>query len=497
MSDHLSRRGLLNAGLGVGAAGVAGAVMATPAQADAKQAASPTLTVTTVDSVVVGAGLAGMAAARKLAAAGKNVVVLEARDRVGGRAYDVTLANGGVMEAGGQFIGPTQTSIQALATALGVQTFVGYNTGDGLFYDNGTITRFQGVLPPLDQDSLTALYTAIGTLDGLAATVPVSAPWTAPNADALDAQTVDSWIKANVSNATVQAILLLMVNGAMSAEARDMSFLWFLYYIASSGDSSNPGTLERLTGTIGGARDSRFVGGPQQICKKIATSLGSKVVLNSPVRSITQSGSTATVCTDTHAYKASSVVVALPTPLAARLQYSPALPATRDQLTQRFPLSSVGKTIAIYNKPFWRDSGLNGQAASTSGLIRSTFDNSPPNASYGALCAVLDGDAMRSCETLTDAQIKTKVLADLTNYFGAAAGTPTQFVLLRWDSEEYSRGGAPSFTPPGVLSRYGVAIRPAVGVIHWAGSETSDYWAGHMEGAVRSGERAATEIIGH
>lgn len=498
MSEHLSRRKLLGVGLGVGAAGVAGAAAAAPAQADSPTGATAQHHDTTVvvDAVVVGAGLAGLVAARKLVAAGKSVVVLEARGRVGGRVYDVNLTNSNKIEAGGQFTGPTQTHLQALAQTLGVQTFTGYSTGDTIFYTGGVATRFTGSLPPLDDAALQSLYQAIGTLDGLAATVPVDAPWTAPNAEVLDGQTLTSWVNANVSDPTAQAIVFLMANGALSAEARDMSLLWFLFYIAASGDENNPGSLERLTGTIGGARDSRFVGGPYQIALKIATALGSRVVLNSPVRSIVQSAGTATVSTDSRSYRASSVVVALPPPLAARIAYSPPLPATRDQLTQRFPLSSIGKAIAVYPTPFWRQDGLNGQAASATGTVHSTFDNSPPNGSYGAMLAFLDGDAMRAVEGLSDAVIQQRVIADLVSYFGPKAGSPTQFLLERWDAEEYTRGGAPAFTGPGVLTRFGAAIRPPVGVVHWAGAETATYWCGHMEGAVRSGERAAAEITG-
>jgi monoamine oxidase len=483
---------MLGASLAVGAGSALAA--AGPARAATGAAATPR-TAYNADVVVVGAGLSGMAAAHTLAAAGKNVLVLEARDRVGGRTYDVHLANGGTVEAGAQFTGPTQTHLEALATALGVTTFQGYNTGNSIFYTNGTAIPYQGTLPPLPAATEQALFTALSTLDSLAATVPVTAPWNTPNAETLDAQTFSSWVLQNVSDPTVQSILYLIADGTISAEARDMSFLWFLFYVAAAGDENDVGTLERLTGTIGGARDSRFVGGPQQLSLKIAASLGAKVILNAPVTQIAQTSAGAVVSTELFSVAAGSVVVALPPTLAGRITYCPPLPAQRDQMTQRFPLSSVGKALAIYPTPFWRAAGLNGQAISDSGTARSTFDNSPPDASYGAIAAFIDGDNMRFAENDTNAQLEAAVLQDLTNYFGAQAATPEQLILLRWDSEQYTRGGAPMFTGPGVLTRYGTTIRPADGVIHWAGAEAGDYWAGHMEGAVRSGERAATEIL--
>jgi monoamine oxidase len=228
----------------------------------------------------------------------------------------------------------------------------------------------------------------------------------------------------------------------------------------------------------------------------MAAALGANVVLNAPVTEIRQTSDTVTVSAAGLTVNASAVVVAVAPTLAGRITYSPALPPERDQLTQRFPMSSVGKALAIYDTPFWRTAGLNGQVVSSSGTSRSTFDNSPPDGSYGALLGFMDGDEMRAIDGDGDAAIQQLVLRDFTNYFGPQAATPTQFVLERWDSEEYTRGGAPGFTGPGVLTRYGAAIREPVGLIHWAGAETSTYWPGHMEGAVRSGERAASEILG-
>lgn len=500
MTENVSRRSLLGAGVAVGA-GIVGSTLTAGAAraATAKAIDGGTITsgaVLTADAVVVGAGLSGLVAAQALAAGGKNVYVLEARNRVGGRVWDVALNNGGTIEVGGQFTGPTQTHLAALASSLGVSTFQGYSTGNNIFDSNGTLIQYTGALPPLSSTTQQALFGAIGQLDALAATVPVESPWTAPNAESLDAQTVSSWILANVTDPTAQQVLFLMVVGALSAEARDMSLLWFLFYVSASGDESDVGTLERLTGTIGGARDSRFVGGPMQIPLKLSAQLGSRVILNAPVSSISQSGSTATVCTGRFSIAASSVVVALPPTLAGRIAYNPAVPALRDQLTQRFPMSSIGKFLAIYPTPFWRAAGLTGQAYGTTGMVRSTFDNSPPDGSYGALLGFIDGDQMRFEDGATDAAFESLALSELTTYFGSQASNPTQIVIGRWDSEQYTRGGAPAFTAPGVLTRFGASLRQPVGLIHWAGAETSDFWPGHLEGAVRAGQRAASEILG-
>jgi monoamine oxidase len=268
-----------------------------------------------------------------------------------------------------------------------------------------------------------------------------------------------------------------------------------LFYIAAAGNESNAGTLERLTDTANGAQESRFVGGSQQVPIKLAATLGDRVVLSAPVRSIAQSGSKYVVTADSLTVTASQVVVALAPPLAARISYDPLLPADRDQLSQRLPMGSIGKAIAVYDTPFWRADGLNGQVVSDTGIVRSTFDNSPPDGSYGALMGFIEADEMRAYDASTVDEVKAAVLKDYTTYFGDKAKSPTGFVLQRWDNEGFSRGGPVAYAPPGVLTEYGPALRKAVGGIHWAGTETSGYWNGYMDGAVRSGERVAKEVL--
>jgi monoamine oxidase len=158
-------------------------------------------------------------------------------------------------------------------------------------------------------------------------------------------------------------------------------------------------------------------------------------------------------------------------------------------------MGSIGKAIAVYDTPFWRADGLNGQVVSDSGVVRSTFDNSPPDASYGALMGFIEADEMRAYDAASVDEVKAAVLKDYANYFGDKAKSPTSFVLQRWNNEGFSRGGPVAFAPPGVLTDYGTSLRKPVGGIHWAGTETSTYWNGYMDGAVRSGERVAKEVL--
>jgi monoamine oxidase len=487
----LSRRSLLG-----GAAAAAGAVTLTATAAGTASAASTR----DVDVAVIGGGIAGLTAARDLVAGGKTVAVLEARDRVGGRVVNLALANGGVTEGGGEFIGPTQDRIKALADSLGVATFTTYNTGKNLLYKDGKKTPYAtdgilGAVPPVDAAGLANAAIVQASLDDMAKTVPVDAPWTAAKAAEWDKQTFESWLNANAVIPSAKFLLDVACTSIFSAQPRELSLLFVLFYIAAAGNESNVGTLERLTDTANGAQESRFVGGSQQVPIKLAAKLGDKVVLSAPVRSVVLSGGKYVVTADGITVTAKKVVVAVPPPLAARISFDPLLPASRDQLSQRLPMGSIGKAIAVYDTPFWRSDGLNGQVVSDSGVVRSTFDNSPPDASYGALMGFIEADEMRAYDASGVDEVKAAVLKDYATYFGDKAKSPASFVLQRWDNEGFSRGGPVAYAPPGVLTEYGAALRKPVGGIHWAGTETSTYWNGYMDGAVRSGERAAKEVL--
>ncbi|MCX4699952.1 FAD-dependent oxidoreductase [Streptomyces sp. NBC_01352] len=487
---QLSRRTLLG-----GAAATAGAVTLTTTAAGAASAAGRD-----VDVAVVGAGLAGLTAARDLVAAGRTVAVLEARDRVGGRVVNLPLGNGGVTEGGGEFIGPTQDRIKALADSLGVATFPTYNTGKNLLYKDGKKTAYAtdgllGAVPPVDVAGLANAAIVQASLNDMAKQIPVDAPWTAAKAAEWDRQTFETWLRANAVVPSAKFLLDVACTSIFSAEPRELSLLFVVSYIATAGNASNPGTLERLTETANGAQELRFVGGSQLVPARLAATLGDRLVLSAPVRSIARSGGRYVVTADGTTVTADRVVVAVPPPLAARIAYEPLLPAGRDQLTQRLPMASVGKAIAVYDTPFWRADGLNGQVVSDTGVVSSTFDNSPPDASYGALMGFIEADEMRALDSASEAAVRTAVLKDYVTYFGEKAASPSSFVLQRWNNEAYTRGGPVSIAAPGVLTQYGPALREPVGGIHWAGTETSTYWMGFMDGAVRSGERVAREVL--
>jgi monoamine oxidase len=188
--------------------------------------------------------------------------------------------------------------------------------------------------------------------------------------------------------------------------------------------------------------------------------------------------------------------VAIAPTLAGRIDYAPALPALRDQLTQRVPQGSVIKVEAVYPEPFWRAQGLSGSSYSDGSPIQFTYDNSPPGGRPGVLLGFVAGSEARRLGTLSPAARRRAVLTSFVGLFGPAATHPRSLIEHDWSAEEYTRGCYAGFLPPGVWSDYGSALRAPVGHIHWAGTETAEVFTGYMDGAVRSGERAAVEVRG-
>ncbi len=454
------------------------------------------------DVVVVGAGFAGLTAAREIAKAGKSVYVVEARDRVGGRVWNHELAGGQQSERGGTFVGPTQDRILALAEAYGVAKFDTYDPpgSNNVYYSpDGRRVEWSDTGPtgtaPLDPAITPDLATIVTQLDEMSKSVPVDAPWQAPNAKLWDGQTLETWIKANAVNPDFIKVSDMATRPIFGTESRELSLLFVLFYIAASGNEKQAGTFERNFNTRDGAQMWRFAGGSQTIAFKIAAELQRRIFLNSPVRRIVQAKSLVRVETDKRNIYGKRVIVAIPPTLAGRIDYSPILPFQRDQLTQRYGMGSLTKIAAVYDKPFWRAKGFNGTGLDTNGLISATFDDSPENESVGVIFGFVGGDRCRDYAKLGEEDRKQQVLQQFARFWGDEALKPIDFFETTWAGEQWTRGSPVGIPNVGALLAYGDQLRAPVDRIHWAGTETSTYWNGYMDGAVRSGERAAKEVL--
>ena len=444
--------------------------------------------------VVVGAGLSGLAAARRLTTEGVDVVVLEARERVGGRTEGHLLADGTPLELGGQWIGPTQNRMYALVDELGLEHFRTYNDEGQLLFDFGgrqtRVKSHRGALPRLGPFALADLAQGLARFERLAARVSLTEPWNSPRADVLDGQTFETWIRRNLRTPIGRASFHMACEAVFAADSTDLSLLHALFYAHSGTD------FETLLSVDRGAQQDRIVGGSIRIAETMAAGLGERVRLGDPVRTVAQDGAGVRVTTRAgETFEGRHVIVTLPPTLAGRLEYDPPLPSWRDQLTQRLPAGSVMKTFAVYDEPFWRAEGLNGQAVSDTGPVKVTFDATPPSGTPGVLLGFVEAGDGRRLARRTPEERREAVLACFTRYFGPAADAAREFVERDWMAEEFTRGCYGAHFTPGVWTSYGHALREPVGRIHWAGAECSPVWNGYMEGAVRSGEDAASAVL--
>lgn len=440
------------------------------------------------DVVVIGAGASGLAAGKALKVAGVDFFVLEARDRVGGRTYSHTLNNGVTIDLGGQWVAPTQTRVLSLARELGLHIFPSYDDGDRILLRDGKAERLADFAPSLDDTVAADIVQVHEKMEALAASIPLEAPWTHPDAEDLDRLTYAGWLDRNMATEGGRWRMKFLGPSVFSVDACELSMLHVAFYFGAAGG------VGTLTATRGGGQDSRFAKGMQGLSTGMASGLGDRVLLNQVVDRIQHDAGGVRVLTGGLEVRAKYVIVALPPTLAGRLRYTPALTADRDLLTQRIPMGTAIKMMLVYDTPFWREAGLSGMAVSDRDVPQLMYDNSPEDGSCGIILGFTEGVPARrwlreSSETRRAEAIRTAV-----DCFGSRAAHPSEFIELSWTEEEFSRGCYAGTMPPGAWISYGAALRDPVGRIHWAGTESATFWAGYVEGALQAGERAASEV---
>lgn len=439
------------------------------------------------DVVVIGAGFAGLSAARALTRAGLGCVVLEARDRVGGRVYTRTLDGGPWVDLGGQWAGPTQDHLLALLAEQGARTFSTWTRGHNLVLVDGKARRYRGTIPRLGWRSLIDVGLAQWRLERMARKVPLDAPWRARQAAAWDATTLGAWLDAHLATKVGRTLLDAGLESVFAASPHELSLLHALFYIHGGKD------LDTLFGTDGGAQATRVDGGMQPVAQRLAQDLD--VRLDAPVRAV-EHGGEIVVHHARGQVRAGHLIVAIPPHLVTRIEFTPALAGPRAELCARMPMGAVIKCTAIYPRPFWRDRGLSGLCLSDRGPIHVSFDNSPPDGGVGVLMGFAEADHARRLGALSIEARRDEAVACFVRAYGDDARAVVHYTDHVWEHDPWSGGCYGAFAPPGVWTSVGPAIRAPIGRIHWAGTETATRWSGYIDGAISSGLRAAAEVQG-
>ncbi|MEZ0357926.1 monooxygenase [Mycobacterium sp. ENV421] len=437
------------------------------------------------DVVVIGAGFAGLAAARELVKHGHEVLVLEGRDRVGGRSSTASLA-GVPVDLGGTFVGPTQDAVLALATELGCRTSPTYHDGANLIRWRGKVRSYRGTIPKLSLIGLLDIGRIQWQVERLGRGIDVARPWTSAKATQLDATSLGGWLRSVGATASSHDLMAIMSRVTWGAEPDEVSMLHAVRYVKAAGG------LDRMLDVVGGAQQDHFPGGTQQIADAMAAELGDRVRLNAIATRIEWSDAAVAVTSSAGVVEARRVIVAIPPAHRLNIDIAPPPPIGYQQLAQSWPQGALSKAYAAYPRPFWRDKDLSGQALSDEGPVFITFDVSPGDDGPGILLGFADS---RGFDALGAEERRKHALACFSALFGPDAENPIDYLDHCWGAETFAPGGPTAAVPPGAWTEFGHLLREPVGPLHWAGTETADEWTGFLDGAVRSGRRAAAEVV--
>jgi monoamine oxidase len=439
-----------------------------------------------VDVAVIGAGVSGLTAAHRLRTAGKTCIVLEARDRVGGRTKKGEIC-GLSVDVGGQWVGPGQTRVLAMLGELGLETFPQFHTGRHVLELNGRLSSYSGLIPSMPIMGLVGTMLSLAKINRLAKSVPADAPWLARKAAAFDVMTAEQGLHKLTRNRDSRAILDITTRAIWSGEPRDLSWLWFLAYVAAAG------SIEALADVKNAAQQDRIAGGAWQIAVRLAQ--GVDVVLEAPVTQIVHEAGVFRVLHAKGETRAKRVIMAMAPELSADIAVSNGELQRRATLVRRMPMGKVIKALLAYDTPFWRDQGYSGQIVGNTAAFGPIFDACLPGDPRGILVGFFEADAATETRDLTPDARRDLAHASVNRAFGGTAPAPIAYTEHDWTQDPWSRGCYVGLAQPGVLTAMGAALRAPVEGVHWAGTETARQWIGYIDGAVEAGERAAMEVL--
>ncbi|MEJ6555085.1 flavin monoamine oxidase family protein [Microbacterium esteraromaticum] len=439
-----------------------------------------------LDVIIIGAGFAGLTAATLLAEQGRSVLVLEGRDRVGGRAFSGEVA-GVTVDLGATWVAERHEAVLDLARFVGCTTTPQYHSGDNLLSMDGERVVWSGAMPLSGPVNAEDVGRVLEEFSALVETIDVDAAWNSPRSRELDAISFGAWLDKLEAGVSTRALMAVVARVQWGCGPGDVSLLHALRYVRAGGG------LEHMLAVEGGQQQDRIAGGTQQIATRLAERLGDRVVLGAVVETIDQDEERGSVTVRTALGDATAPFVISTTAPAHRtaIRFQPELPPQGQGAARTWTMGSLSKAFVAYERPFWREEGLSGESIIDGGTFFITFDVSPSDDGPGVLMTFCDD---RVYDAFMPEDRRDRVVRQLTELYGPQAEQPVDYVDHCWGTDSFAPGGPNPSIAPFAMTSYGPALAEPHGRIHWAGSETAGAWAGTLNGAVLTGRRAATAV---
>lgn len=432
------------------------------------------------DVIVIGGGLAGLATARQLQVQGADVLLLEARSRVGGRVHTEVLDTGQAIDLGAQFIGDAQSRISALVDQVGLTRVRPHEKGDHLYFqpDDGRPLRVSGDELPLPlPGQIDAFFARRRFHRGVVAH--------RDRVGRLDVMPASVMIRKFTCTRVAASFLSGFVEGEMCVSLDDISAYELLSQAATIGGLGAQAASEQWF----------LAEGAGPLAQHLRAGLGRFVVLDSPVQRVEVKADRVSVETPRGIHSAAQLVVAVPPQLYERLSLLPWLPPEHASVLRRYQRGHAVKTLLAFDLPWWRTVGLSGRVQDPAGLFNVAIDASPGDDRLGLLVLFSTAASGRLLSATPTEAGRIELALGWLRGLGAATVPPLRAARsIDWNADPWSLGGYASRRAPGGWQE-APALFASRSRIHFAGTETATTWRSFMEGALESAERAAEAAL--